>query len=932
MMSEATAEIAANNNKRLILVDGSFLVHRSYHAFKDNPLSVKSTGEETSAVYGFLNTFLNAYNTYKPTNIAVTFDLPKPTFRHLKYKDYKANRPPTPDSLINQFTRVRQLMSSFNVPIYEMEGYEADDVLGTLCRQAEDHNIDTLVLTGDSDILQLVSPTVRVLMNYGTRRQKIYNEAAVYERYGGLGPETIPDIKAMEGDQSDNITGVPGVGIKTAIRLLNQFRSIEGIFEHINEVNPTRFQKILQENHERVKLNKWLTTISREVPVTLDLENSYFLDYKRTAVIDLLRELEFSSMTSRIPEPLGIHITEKESGDSKLDTKNPTKYILADTESSLSTMISELSESKVFALDTETTSTDPFSAELVGISFSTETGKAWYIPLGHNKGRQIHLRQALQKLRPLLCREDIVKVAHNFNYDMSVFKNYGIDLGSSIFDTMLAAHLTGRRNIGLKALALELFGEEMTPIKSLIGSGKTQITMRQVEIDKALPYAAADADFTLRLYHVLKEEIRDKRLKRVFHEVEMPLISVLVEMQINGVALDPDVLPPMSVELGSQLDTIKTNVFSVLGYEFNLNSPVQLSEVLFDHLNLPGIKKTKTGFSTDAASLESLKERLRRGKLVDADTRALAIIDNVLTYRQLSKIKSTYVDSLPKLVNNKTHRIHTSYNQTGSSTGRVSSNDPNIQNIPVRTSLGNKVRTAFIAEDAPSQVLLSADYSQIELRILAHFSQDPSLIKAFHNNEDIHSSTASSVYDVPINKVTADMRRISKIMNFGVLYGLSAYGIEQQTGLTRREGSEFIETYFGKYPRVRTYIDSIKEIVRSRGFVETLLGRRRYISEVRSSNYAIRSSGERMAINMPIQGTAADIIKIAMINIQRRIDDQELRSKMIIQVHDELIFEVPNNELEQLKLILLDLMPSAMTLAVPLEADLKTGYNWGNMA
>lgn len=932
MTPEANIEVITDNNKNLILIDGSFLVHRSYHAFKDNPLSIKNTGEETSAVYGFLNTFLNAYNTYKPTNIAVTFDLPKPTFRHLKYKEYKANRPPTPESLINQFTRVRQLMSSFNVPIYEMEGYEADDVLGTLCKQAENYNIDTIILTGDTDILQLVSPRVKVLLNYGTRRQKIYDETAVKERYGGLGPETIPDIKAMEGDQSDNIPGVPGIGIKTATRLLNQFRSIEGIFENIEEVIPTRFQKVLRENHERVQLAKWLTTISREVPVTLDLKNSYFLDYKRTAVIDLLRELEFSSMTSRIPEPLNLHATEKESEYSKLAAGNLTEYILVDNKSSLNAMISELSESKVIALDTETTSTDPLTAELVGVSFSTKTGKAWYIPLGHNKGKQIQMNPALQELRRLLCREDIVKVAHNLNYDMSVFKNYDVDLGSSIFDTMLAAHLTGRRNIGLKALAIEFFGEEMTPIKALIGSGKTQITMKEVEIDKALPYAAADADFTLRLYHLLKKEIQDKRLNRVFHEVEMPLIPVLVEMQLNGVALDPEVLPPMSVELGSHLDKIKTNVFNLLGHEFNLNSPVQLSEVLFEYLKLPGTKRTKTGFSTDAASLESLKDRLRHGKIPDADIRALAILDDVLTYRQLSKLKSTYVDSLPKLVNNKTRRIHTSYNQTGSSTGRVSSNDPNIQNIPVRTSLGNKVRTAFVAEKAPNQILLSADYSQIELRILAHFSQDPSLIKAFHNHEDIHSSTAASVYGVPINKVTDDMRRISKIMNFGVLYGLSAYGIEQQTGLSRKEGSEFIETYFGKYPRVRTYIDSTKEIVRSRGFVETLLGRRRYINEVKSSNYAVRAAGERMAINMPIQGTAADIIKIAMINIQHRIDDLEFRSKMIIQVHDELIFEVPENELEQLKLILLDLMPSAMALAVPLEADLKTGYNWGNMS
>ena len=929
MTSEGTMPML-EEKPLLILIDGHALVHRAWHAFKE-PLNVRSTGEEVTAVFGFLNTFLRALTDWKPTHCIVTFDLPAPTFRHLEYKEYKAHRPPTPPELRKQFVRVRQLVEAFNTPIFEMEGFEADDVLGTLCRQAEEQQIETLVLTGDSDILQLVSPWVRVLLSYGAQRQNVYDEAAVKERYGGLGPELVPDIKAIQGDSSDNIPGVPGIGPKYAIRLLTQFGSLERLYEHLNEVNPVRFQKALEENRDLAKQGKRLTTISREVPVTLDLEASRIWDYDRSKVTDLLRELEFFSMVSRIPGRSDEDVQQLELGVSHEHESKPTDYKVVDTEESLDEMIASLAASKIFSFDTETTSKNAMAAELVGFSFSNQPGRGWYVPVGHEEGKQLPLEQVLDKVSPLLASEEIGTAAHNANYDMTVLGNYNVQVRNLKFDTMLAAHLSGRKAIGLKALALECLHEEMTPITDLIGTGRKQITMAQVPIDKSADYATADADLTQQLYEIFSKELDDKDLRGAFDRVEMPLVTVLVRMQRDGVALNSEMLNEMSVELGAQLSQIEADMYGLVGHEFNLNSSQQLSDILFKELRLPSTKRTQKGYSTDASSLDSLKEMLDQGKGEEVDPKAYQVLDYILEYRQLSKIKFTYVDSLPTLVNPKTGRIHTSYNQTGSATGRVSSNDPNVQNIPVRTALGNRVRKAFIAANAPEQTLLGADYSQIELRILAHISQDSSLLEAFHNREDIHSSTASSVYSVPISDVTSEMRRIAKIMNFGVLYGLSPFGIRHQTGLSAEEGARFIETYFGKYPGIRAYIDSIKAQVREQGYVETLLGRRRYIHEIRSSNHNVRAAGERMAINMPIQGTAADIIKIAMIAIQNRLDDLKLKSKMIIQVHDELIFEVPQNELEQMKAIVMELMPSAMTLAVPLDVELKAGYTWGDM-
>ena len=913
----------------LILMDGHALVHRAWHAI-EQPLNVGSTGEEVRAVFGFLNAFLRSLSDLNPTHCAIAFDLPAPTFRHLAFKEYKAQRPPTPPELRGQFDRVRQLMKAFGVPIFEVEGFEADDVLGTLCLQAEQQEMETLVLTGDTDTLQLVSPWVRVLLSYSVQRRTIFDETAVRERYGGLGPEAVADIKALQGDTSDNIPGVPGVGIKTAIRLLSEFGSVEGIYKSLNLVTPDRIQKNLRHNRELALQAKMLTTIVRDVPLELDLESSRFWQYDRGDVVELLKELEFFSMVSRIPG------TDQDGGgdDEKVEVavdRVETHYVTVDTEAALDDLVTELTKSGGFAFDTETTSTNAITAELVGLSFSFEAGRGWYVPVGHIAGEQLPLQQVLERLGPLFDDENVAKAAHNANYDMTVLAGHGIRVRNLDFDTMLAAHVSGRKAIGLKALALEYFNEEMTPISDLIGTGRKQVTMAQVPVEDATAYAAADADFTQRLRVVFEQELQNKGIRGLFDRVEMPLVPVLVRMQRDGVAVDANQLDQMSVELGGQLSLIQNEMYELVGHEFNLNSSQQLGEVLFQELRLPPTKRTQKGHSTDAASLERLKGILDQGESEGVDPKSYQVLDRILEYRQLSKIKSTYVDALPTLVNTATGRIHTSYNQTGSATGRVSSNDPNVQNIPVRTELGRRVRKTFIAQDAPDWTFLGADYSQIELRILAHISRDAGLLAAFQNDEDVHASTASSVYDVLIGEVTSEMRRVAKIMNFGVLYGLSAFGISRQTDLTAEEGAKFIETYFGKYPGIRTYVDTVKAQVKERGYVETLLGRRRYIPEIHSSNFNVRSAGERMAINMPIQGTAADIIKIAMISIQERIDRLSLRAKMILQVHDELIFEVPQNEMEQMNAIVMELMPSAMDLAVPLRVELKAGHNWGDM-
>ena len=903
----------------LIVMDGHAMVHRSFHAISvRGSLTVKATGEDITGVYGFANVFLRALKDWTPTYCAIAFDTSAPTFRHERFVEYKAQREPTPPELRGQFGRVKQLMEGFGVPIFEADGYEADDLIGTLCRQATAQGIDSVILTGDRDTFQLVSANVRVDLSYSVQERKVYDEVELAARYSGLTAAQQPDFKALLGDTSDNIPGVPRIGEKRAIGLLTEFRNLEGIYQHLEEIKPPSVKESLTEHRERAFENRSLMTILQDAPVELDLEASRFGQYDRKALVDLMTELEFFSIIDRLPGSGGAGDTSSPADSPRPEPAAQGEYQAVRTEDQLERMLAALREAGSFAFDTETTDLDPFRAALVGLSFSVEPGKAWYVPMGHKEGPQLPLEQVLAAIRPPLESPDLGKCAHNANYDVSVLANHGVHCRNVDFDTMIAAHLLTKGALGLKPLAQKELGEEMTPITQLIGTGRKQVTFDQVDIEAAVPYAAADADMTGRLRGTLSGQLDNLGLRPLLEDLEMPLVPVIVTMQSHGIKVDAGALHEMSRDLNHQMQQVEQALYDSIGHTVNINSPQQLSDLLFKELGLPRTKRTKTGYSTDANSLEGLKG-------------LHPVVDNILEYRQISKLKSTYVDALPEMINPRTGRIHTSYNQTGSATGRISSSDPNLQNIPIRTELGRRVRKAFVAENSPDWLLFSADYSQIELRVLAHLSQDPGLLDAFRRGEDIHASTASLMFEVPINEVTFDMRRIAKVLNFGVIYGLSPHGIAQQTEFSRDEGARFIEDYFSRYPGIQEYLENVKTKTRETQYVETVMGRRRYLPDINVSNFHVRGAAERMAINMPIQGTAADIMKLAMIRVHRRLEEEKLRSKMLLQVHDELVFEVPQEELEAIKELVFDEMPAALELDVTLKVDSKWGPTWGDM-
>ncbi len=905
----------------LVLFDGNAIVHRAFHAFETTkPLTVSKTGEIISAVYGFALMLLKAMNELKPTHLAIAFDKKGPTFRHEMFDQYKAQRPPTPDELLNQLGRVRELVEAFHIPIFELNGYEADDVLGTLSRQASEQGIDTVVVTGDADIMQLVSPRVKVLYPKprGTfSNTELYDEAAVNQKYG-VKPEQIADFKGLVGDTSDNIPGVTGIGEKTATRLLGQFGSIENLYEHIDEVTPPKLQTLLRTNEALARQSKELATIVTQTPVTLNLDDCQISHYDRQQATELFRELEFFSLLPKLP---GVETeVALESPFAQVKARPPHgDYHTITTTSAFDGLLNRLSAVKSFAFDLETTSLNAMSAQLVGISLSPTPGEAYYIPVGHvgwEQVEQLPFKQVISRLKPLLEDASLAKIAHNGKYDMTVLAEYGVTVKNLVFDTMVAAYLLGEKPLGLKALAFGKLGIEMTPITNLIGTGAKQLSMSQVEVSQAADYACADADITGQLSELLSVELRRQGLWQLFSQVEIPLVTVLVTMERNGVSLDKELLRLMSYHLGEQMIKLEAETYNSVGHRFNINSPQQLSSVLFQELGLPSARKTKSGYSTEASVLEEL-----RG--------AHPIIEFILDYRQLAKLKSTYIDALPSLINPKTGRVHTSFNQTRTATGRLSSSEPNLQNIPVRGELGKQVRQAFVAPTG--SYLLAGDYSQIDLRALAHLSQDENLLSAFRQDEDIHAATAAQLFGVEVSGVTPDMRRLAKTVNFGVIYGMSDYGLEQATELSREEATQFIASYFGKYPGVTQYLESTKKQVREVGYVQTVLGRRRFIPEIDSPNRQVREAAERMAINMPVQGTSADIIKVAMINLDREMQKQQLKSKLLLQVHDELILEVPEDELEEMRQLVPQIMSTALELSVPLKVDVKTGSNWGEM-
>ncbi len=944
---------------KLVLIDGHALAYRAYYAL---PPDLKTrSGELTGGVYGFTSMLLTVWRTERPDYIAVTFDVGK-SFRNEMYAEYKATRAKMPAELAGQLDRIQQIVQAFNLPVVIAEGVEADDVLGTLARRATQDGLQTIIVTGDTDAFQLIEPDVRVLTNQRKWSEtRLYDEAAIRERYG-LTPRQLIDFKAMVGDPSDNVPGVKGIGEKTATLLLQHYGSLENIYEHLEEITPRRAQVALAEGRANAFLSQALVTIKTDVPLAVTWDQCRTTGYDRNKVLELFRVLEFRSLMERLPDtealtagvpqqldlfgpearqasqkPACPEGERKETGDRQATPgpvelqPGPTVTHIVSDEAALKALLARLHQAETISFDVETTSTDPMSAKLVGISFAVQAGEGYYIPVGHRPDDpipQLPLATVLDALRPVLADNRLAKLGHNAQYDMTVLARYGTPVAGLQFDTMIAEWLINpaSHSLGLKPLAWERLGIEMTPLEALIGVGKNQVTMEQVPIAQAAPYATADADLPLRLRTRQETELRTRNLWALFEQIEMPLVPVLVDMEMAGVLVDAPFLREMSSELDRRLEALERDIKTMAGYDFNINSQQQLANVLFDKLQLkaPGMRKTATGRLSVAQDV------------LDSMSGQHPIIDKILEHRQLGKLKSTYVDALPMLIHPETGRIHTSYHQTGTVTGRLSSSAPNLQNIPIRTELGRRVRRAFMA--APGCVLISADYSQVELRILAHISRDPGLREAFARGEDIHASTAAAIFGVPLTQVTPEQRRIAKSINFGLAYGQSAYGLAQATGLAKSDAQKFIEAYFKRFARVRTYIEDTKRQAITTGYVETVMGRRRYFPLLQSQDndqrvQIAKRAAEREAINMPIQGSAADIIKLAMINLHRRLATQltALGVKIILQVHDELVLETPQDTADQVCAIVREEMENAYPLDVPLKVDVGMGKHWGEI-
>jgi len=894
------------------LVDGSALFYRAYFAFIRNPL-INSKGENTSATFGFVNSLLKLIRDENPDYLAVVFDTAEPTFRHKMYDEYKSTRAKMPDDLVEQLPRIRQATEVLNIPAFEMAGFEADDIIGTFARRGAEAGHEVWCVTGDKDYFQLVSDKIKIYYpKKGSEPPDKLGREEVKTKFG-VYPELVIDKLSLMGDSSDNVPGVAGIGPKTADKLLEQFGSLEAVLDGHAEIKAKGVREKIAGGAESARLSRRLVTIDTDVPIEFDLEQikSRPIDYE--AAKALFIEMEFRGLLKQIMPDDGA----LESDDTPA-TGPPVNYETIDTMAALKKLLAKLSKVKEVAVDTETTSLNALEADLVGVSLCARAGEAYYLPLGHSSAGEKNLPfdEALGAVKKLLANPKVQKFGQNLKYDIEVLHRYDVEIEPVSFDSMLASYLlnpSGREH-GLNFLAMKHFDHAMQPITDLIGSGKKQTTFDTVPIDKAAYYAAEDADFTYRLRGVLAPELDQLHLHNLYYNYELPLIKVLVAMEEVGIRVDADFLGELSVEMEKKLDILKSEIYKDAGGEFNINSTQQLSHVLFDKLGLPTKGKTakKTGYSTDQRVLEELA-------LIHPFARL------VLDFRQVTKLKSTYVDAIPRLINPRTGRVHTSFNQAVAATGRLSSTDPNLQNIPVRTEEGREIRKAFLPRDKNYRLLV-ADYSQIELRILAHYTKDKGLINAFKNAEDIHARTAAEVYGVAIDKVTSQQRRAAKTANFAVIYGVSAYGLAQQTELDMTGAKQFIDTYFERYPGIRDYMESTKKLAREQGYVTTLLNRRRYLPEINSKNFNVRQFAERTAINTPIQGTAADMIKLAMVKIHRKTAG--LRSKMVLQVHDELVFDAHKDELDDLTKLVKSEMEKAIKLAVPVVVDVGVGENW----
>jgi len=917
--------------KKLVLVDGHSLAYRAFHAL---PVDLQtSRGELTNAVYGFSSMLLNVLHDERPDYVIVAFDK-GPSFRVREYAAYKAQRAKMPAEMRGQMHRVRQFVETLGIPIVELDDFEADDLLGTLSLQAAEAGVDVVIVTGDRDALQLVDDRVTVLTS-GRRFSDTlyYTPEAVRAKYG-LEPAQLIDLKALMGDKSDNIPGVRGVGEKGGIRLLQQYGSLEALYEHVAELS-TRYRNALTQGRADAFLSQHLGRIVRDAPVTLDLDAAArWQQADREPLVAFLQELEFRSLLKRLSnlpgfrgEVPGEQLPLFGEEATAVPASGPLgDYHLIADEQALEDLAARLRrEAKSLTVDTETTGTDPVRAELVGISLTGHAGEAWYIPVRAPAGEPALSLEAIRHhLGPLFADPAIPKQGHNLKYDLKILRRAGLPLEGLAFDTMLAEWVINpdSPNLGLKNLAWARLGLQMTEIKELIGSGRNQKTMAEVPLAQVVPYAAADADMSHRLVQQLRPELEAHQQLGLLRDLEMPLLSVLADMELRGVKLDLPYLQRLSDELAGRLERLRDEIYDLAGEKFNVNSTQQLSKILFEKLQLStrGLRKTKSGhYSTRAEVLEKL-----RG--------AHPVVERVLAYRSLAKLKSTYVDALPALVNPETERVHTSYHQVGTVTGRLSSSNPNLQNIPIRTEEGRRVRRAFIAEEGWR--LVGADYSQVELRVMAHVSGDEGLIAAFERGEDVHATTAAAIFGVPLSQVDYDMRRIAKSVNFGLIYGQGAYGLSGQLGVSVEKAEGFIRRYFERFPRVHETMQHIQEEAARQGYVETLLHRRRYFPELApesGTSTARRQAVLRMAVNTPIQGTAADIIKLAMLRLHARLREESLRARMILQVHDELVVETPREELDTVIALIREAMEGAFELRVPLKVDVEVGENWEEM-
>ena len=905
--------------KSFYIIDGHAQIYAAFYAPIGTNLSAPD-GEPTKATYIFTTMLLKLLRERKPDMIALTMDAPGPTFRHEMFSDYKAHRPPMPDDLPLQIDRIEEIVTAMRIPILRKNGFEADDLIGTLTKLAHQQDIQVYICSKDKDLEQLIADGVAM---YDPKKDLVRDVQVLMEDKG-IRPDQVIDVLTLEGDKVDNIPGVPDVGPKTALQWISKYGSLDELLKNKDQIKGKRGDN-LRAAAEQLPLTRQLVTINCAVPLDIDLDDLTVQDFDLEQLENLFRKLNFTRLLDQLstftaaagsqPDTL---LAEEIAVSTPAKTKNTqAQYILVDTTRSFTDFLKQLKKQKIFALDTETTGLNPVSSKLVGLSFAWQDNRAWYLPLMAPMGQQnLDRETTLQKLKPVLVNPQVKKIGQNIKYDLIVLRRAGIDLKGISFDTMVASYIldSSRTSHSLDSLALDYLGHETIKLTELIGKGKNQITFDLVDTAAAADYAAEDADITWRLFEYLDNQLKDKELRKLFEDVEMPLLEVLAELEYQGIALDVPCLKKMSTQLSTRLDELTAQIHKHAGCSFNLDSPKQLSEVLFDRLGLTPVKKTKTGTSTDQEVLEVLRWQH-------------PIAEAMLEYRQLSKLKNTYVDKLPSLIYSDTHRVHASFNQTVTATGRLSSSNPNLQNIPIRTTLGQEIRRAFVPQQK-DWVILAADYSQIELRLLAHFSGDEALRRAFEENQDIHQFVASQVYDVPLDQVDRTQRSKAKAVNFGIIYGQTAYGLSRSIGIPVDEAQTFINDYFARYPRIKTFMDDVINTAKKQGFVRTVCGRRRNVSELSSKNTNRRKQGERLAVNTVIQGSAADMIKVAMINIYRRIVREKIQMKMILQVHDELVFELPSSQAPDYSQIIQHEMAHALELNVPLTVDLNWGPNW----